>query len=53
MSEAALKKAMKNAEASINMEGLTVSENCKELCEKLFNQEISFDDFLKLASQEV
>ena len=39
---------MKNAEASINMEGLYVSDSCKKLCEKLLNKEITFDEYIKL-----
>ena len=47
MSNAALQKAMDNAEASINMEGLYVSDLCKELCEKLINREITFEEYVK------
>ena len=47
MSGADLQKAMENAEASINMEGLYVSEYCKELCKKLLNNEISFEEYLQ------
>ena len=47
VSNAALKRAMENAEASINMEGLTVSDACKELCEKLMKKEITFEEYLK------
>lgn len=34
---------MDNAEASINMEGLYVSE----LCEKLLKKEITFEEYMK------
>ena len=47
MSNTALRKAMDNAEASINMEGLHVSEFCKELCEKLLKKEITFEEYMK------
>ena len=47
MSNTALRKAMDNAEASINMEGLRVSEFCKELCEKLLKKEITFEEYMK------
>ena len=47
MSNAALQKAIDNAEASINMEGLHVSEFCKELCEKLVKKEITFEEYVK------
>ena len=39
MSESAIKKAMKNAEASVNMEGLHVLDYSKELCKKLLQNE--------------
>ena len=47
MSNTALRKAMDNAEASINMEGLHVSAFCKELCEKLLKKEITFEEYMK------
>lgn len=47
MSNAALQKAMENAEASINMEGLYISDLCKELCEKMMKKEITFEEYLK------
>ena len=53
MSDASLQRAMDNAEASINMEGLYVSELCKEFCEKLINEEITFDEYLKWVISEV
>lgn len=47
MSEAEkILKSMNNAEASINMEGFYVSEESKELCKRLLNKEISFDDYM-------
>lgn len=53
MSNALLQKAIKNAEASLNMEGLYVSDFCKELCEKLLKNEITFDEYLKLITAGV
>ena len=41
---------MKNAEASINMEGLYVSDSCKELCEKLLKKEITFEEYMRLVT---
>ena len=48
MSNAAIQKAMDNAEASINMEGLYVSDLCKELCAKLLKKEITFEEYMRL-----
>ena len=50
MSSAAIQKAMENAEASINMEGLYVPDSCKELCEKLLKKEITFEEYMKLVT---
>ena len=50
MSSAAIQKAMENAEASINMEGLYVSDLCKEFCEKLLKKEITFDEYMRLVT---
>ncbi len=46
MNNRALQKAINNAESSINMEGLSVSESCKDLCMKLLREEISFEEYL-------
>ena len=48
MSESAMEKAIKNAEASVNMEGLCVFDYSKELCKKLLLNEITFDEYVKL-----
>jgi fructose-1-phosphate kinase PfkB-like protein len=48
MNNLSLKKAMDNAEASINMEGLYVSDSSKELCEKLLKKEITIDEYIKI-----
>jgi len=50
MSNATIQKAMKNAEASINMEGLYVPDSCKELCEKLLKKEITFEEYMRLVT---
>lgn len=53
MSDLLLQKSMKNAEASINMEGLYISENCKKLCEKLLKKEITLDEYIKYVREGV
>ncbi len=39
--------ATNNAIFSLNMEGFSVDDDCKALCEKLLNREITFEDYLK------
>ena len=41
-----ISKAMNNAEASVNMEGFYVSAESKELCKRLLNNEITFEEYL-------
>ena len=53
MSNAMIQKAIDNAEASINMEGLYVSKICKDLCERLLKKEITFEEYLKLVTAGV
>ncbi|MBQ8849010.1 MAG: antitoxin VbhA family protein [Clostridia bacterium] len=47
MSKSTIRKAMANAEASIKMEGLVVSDKSKELCRKIMDNEITFEEYLK------
>ena len=51
MSNAALQKLMDNVEASINMEGLYVSDRCKQLCKELLNNEITFEEYLNMIEE--
>ena len=53
MSDAELQKMLDNAEASINMEGLYVSPQCKELSKRLLKKEITFDEYLKQITEGV
>ena len=41
-----IQKSITHAEASIKMEGLKVSELSKELCIKVLNKEITFEEYL-------
>lgn len=52
MSQKEIKIAISNAEASLNMEGLSVSEHTKLLCEKLLSQEITMAEYLELIKQK-
>lgn len=52
MSNAAIRKAIENAEASLNMEGMVISDTCKELCHKILNKEITFEEYLKLITAD-
>lgn len=46
-----IKNALDNAEASLNMEGLSVSERTKSLCEKLLVKEITMDEYIAIIKQ--
>ncbi len=41
--------AIKNATASLEMEGMAVSDELKELCVKKINNEITMDEYIKRA----
>ena len=41
-----IQKSITHAEASIKMEGLKVSKLSKELCTKVINKEITFEEYL-------
>ena len=53
MSDVNIKKNMENAEASINMEGLYVSNRCKELCKMLLQKEITFEEYLRFVTEGI
>ena len=38
--------AINNASFSLKMEGFSIDDECKALCEKLLSREISFDEYL-------
>ncbi|MBQ5765126.1 MAG: hypothetical protein IIW03_03175 [Clostridia bacterium] len=52
MSQKEIKIALSNAEASLNIEGLTVSEYTKSLCKKLLSHEITMAEYLELVKQK-
>lgn len=51
MIQNSLQQDLRNVEASLNMEGLTVSDANKELCTKLLQKEISFEEYMKIILQ--
>ena len=53
MSQNEIKTAIKNAETSLNMEGLSVSERTKALCEKLLVKEITMDEYISIVKQKL
>lgn len=52
LSKNEIKTAINNAEASLNMEGLFVSEQTKSLCEKLLTKEITMPEYLSLVKEK-
>ena len=53
MSRKEIKIALDNAEVSLNMEGLSVSEQTKSLCKKLLAQEITMAEYINFIKQKV
>ncbi len=53
MSGKEIEIALKNAEVSLNMEGLSVSKHTKLLCKKLLSQEITMEEYLELVKQKL
>ena len=39
-------QSIRSAELSLQMEGLSVSDSCKELCRKLLSGEITLEQYL-------
>lgn len=52
MSQNEIKIALDNAEASLNIEGLSVSKQTKLLCEKLLAKEITMAEYISLIKQK-
>jgi hypothetical protein len=46
-------QAIGNAEASIHMEGLRITDEYRELCRRLLKQEISFEDYLAKVKADI
>lgn len=53
MSQKEIEILLNNTEASLNMEGITVSEYTKSLCKKLLSKEITMAEYLELVKQKV
>ncbi len=52
MSEKEIDKAIKNASASVEMEGFSIDEQSKILCKKLLLNEITMEDYILLVKQK-
>lgn len=52
MSQNEIKIALSNAEISLNMEGLSVGEQTKSLCEKLLANEITMTEYITIVKQK-
>ena len=48
-----IQSAMNDAEASLNMEGLFISEEAKKLSEKVLTKEISFQEYLDIITAQL
>ncbi len=51
LSQNEIEMALKNAEVSLNMEGLSVSDRTKVLCEKLLAKEITMAEYIDIVKQ--
>lgn len=49
----AIQSAMNDAEASLNMEGLFISEEAKKLTEKVLTKEISFQEYIAIITAQL
>lgn len=52
MSEKEIDKAIKNASASVEMEGFSIDEQSKILCKKLLLNEITMEDYILFVKQK-
>ena len=48
MPEITTEKAIRNAAASVEMEGFIISSECIKWCEKLLNKEITMSQYIEL-----
>ena len=52
MSDTAIEKAIKNASASIEMEGFYIDDQSKEWCRMLQKREITIEEYINLVKQK-
>jgi hypothetical protein len=45
-------RAIKNAAASIEMEGYMIDEQCKDWCRQLLHNEITMEEYIKLVKKQ-
>lgn len=47
-----IENAIKNACASVEMEGYTIDKECKEWCRLLLNEEITLEQYISLVKKQ-
>lgn len=47
-----IEKAIKNAAASVKIEGFQIDTNCIDMCKKLLRNEISLDQYINHVKQK-
>lgn len=52
MSEKEIEKAIKNASASVEMEGFSIDKQSKILCKKLLLNEITMEEYILFVKQK-
>ncbi|MDO4608419.1 MAG: hypothetical protein Q4B40_04425 [Clostridia bacterium] len=52
MSEKTIEKSIKNASASLKIEGYSIDEQAKTWCRQLLNGEITMQEYIILAKQK-
>ena len=48
-----IEQSIRTAEVSLHMEGLQVSDDCKEMCHRMLSGEITMDQYLDYVKSSV